>query len=48
MSAQRLGRLIGSLLLVSSLVVVSGVAVELNSATNSFEWNMPLLGTLLS
>lgn len=41
MSAQRLGRLLGSLLLVTSLVVASSFATELDLRTSGIEWNMP-------
>ncbi|WP_204033767.1 hypothetical protein [Micromonospora qiuiae] len=41
MSTRRLGRLLGSLLLVGSLVVVAGVATEPQFRTNGIEWQMP-------
>ncbi|GAA0388601.1 MULTISPECIES: hypothetical protein [Micromonospora] len=45
MSAHRLGRLLGSLLLVSGLVVAAGVAGEFEVRTHGIEWMMPVLGT---
>ncbi|WP_165521775.1 hypothetical protein [Micromonospora zingiberis] len=45
MSAQRLGRLLGSLLLVCGLVVATGAAAEVEVRTNGVEWQMPMLGS---
>lgn len=45
MSAHRLGRLLGSLLLVSGLVVAAGVASEFEVRTHGIEWQMPTLGS---
>ncbi|NGM14508.1 hypothetical protein O3597_00545 [Verrucosispora sp. WMMA2044] len=47
MSAQRLGRLLGSLLLVCGLVVASGVVADLEFRSDGLEWQMPVLGTVV-
>ncbi|WP_433529960.1 hypothetical protein ACQPYA_27705 [Micromonospora sp. CA-263727] len=47
MSAQRLGRLFGSLALVLGLVFVSGTAAEPEFRTSGIDWVMPALGGLL-
>ncbi|WP_258378301.1 hypothetical protein [Micromonospora endophytica] len=38
MSAQRLGRLFGSVMLVLSLVIASGAAAELEVRTSGIDW----------
>ncbi|MGC5050092.1 hypothetical protein ACLQ2S_01355 [Micromonospora sp. DT48] len=47
MSAQRLGRLLGSLLLVSGLVVAAGVVADLEFRSNGLEWQMPVTGSVV-
>jgi hypothetical protein len=47
MSARRLGRLLGSLLLVSGLVLATSTVAEFDVRANGLEWNMPTLGSLI-
>jgi hypothetical protein len=47
MSAQRLGRLLGSLTLVLGLTVVASAAAEGDLRTNGVDWQMPTLNSVV-
>ncbi len=47
MSAQRLGRLFGSLMLVFGLALASGSAAEPELRSSGIDWAMPALGALV-
>ncbi|MFV2099825.1 hypothetical protein [Micromonospora sp. LOL_024] len=47
MSAQRLGRLLGSLTLVLGLVVAASIATEGEFMTTGVDWQMPALNSVV-